>query len=117
MARKNWQTKERKDAKLFGAKGTPRSGGLWFAKGDSKSEKYLIENKTTEKENFTIQGTVWQKIYNEALIESKLPLLSVAFGEKQTELIVMDLNDFVQLIEDLEFKNSELRKIRENSSE
>lgn len=98
----NWRKKEQKDAKLFGGKPTPRSGGLWFAKGDSKSEKYLIENKTTDKENFTIVGKVWEKIYNEAIINSRIPLLSIMFGVKNTEVIVIDKNDFVAMIEEIE---------------
>lgn len=99
MNKKKWSDKEKKDAKLFGGKPTPRSGGLWFAKGDSKSEYFLIENKTTDKENFTIQGKVWEKIFNEAIINSRTPMLSIMFGEKKNELIVLDKNDFISLIE------------------
>jgi hypothetical protein len=115
MARKQWKSKEERDAKAFLGRPTPRSGGLWFAKGDSKSEKFLIENKTTAKENFTIQGKVWEKIYKEALIESKMPLLSIEFGEKKTELVALDINDFIAIIEELEEKKKELRYISENS--
>ena len=94
---KQWQTKEKKDALKFGNTRTPRSGGLWFAKGDSKGKKFLIENKTTAKENFTIQGKVWEKIENEALMERLIPLLSIEFGKKKVELIVIGKNDFLEL--------------------
>lgn len=94
----NWKIKENRDAKLFNAKHTPRSGGLWFAKGDSKSDKFLIENKTTAKENFTIEGKVWQKIEHEALMDSRIPILSVEFGEKKKNLVILDVNDFLTLI-------------------
>lgn len=100
MARKQWQTKERKDQKLFGARPTPRSGGLWFAKGDGKSEKFLIENKTTANERYSITSKVWEKIEREALMEGKVPLLSIEFGGKKHELIIIDKNDFVTLIKD-----------------
>lgn len=99
---KKWQNKEQKDAKLFGAKLTPRSGGLWFAKADSKSQQFLIENKTTDKENFTIQGKVWEKIYNEAIINSRTAILSIMFGKKKTELVIIDKNDFIELIENVD---------------
>lgn len=102
MARKQWQQKERKDAKLFGSKGTPRSGGLWFAKGDSKSEKFLIENKTTAKERFSITSQVWEKIKKEAVIEGRTPILSIEFAgstlAKKHAIIVIDLNDFLEML-------------------
>lgn len=94
----NWRKKEKKDSKIFQSKLTPRSGGLWFAKGDSRSDKFLIENKTSDKENFTIQGLVWSKIAKEALLNSRIPLMSLEFGKDKKELIVLDLNDFIELI-------------------
>jgi len=95
---KNWEKKEKKDAKLFNAKQTPGSGNKWGAKGDSKSDTFLIENKTTDKENFTIQGKVWQKIEKEALLEGRIPLLSIEFGNKKKELIIIEKNDFITMI-------------------
>lgn len=97
--RKPWQKKEKKDLDLFKSKATPRSGGLWFAKGDSKSDEFLIENKTTYRENFTIVGKVWEKIKKEALLESRLPVLSVEFGTKKNEVVILDKNDFISLLE------------------
>lgn len=99
--RKQWEKKEAKDAKLFNAKTTPRSGGMWFAKGDSKSEKFLIENKTTGKDNISINGLVWDKINKEALLEGRLPLLSIEFGIKKVRsLVVLDQDDFMELMKD-----------------
>ena len=98
MARKQWQEKERKDAKLLGNKPTPRSGGLWFAKGDSKGEKFLVENKTTANESFSITSKVWEKISREAIIEGRLPVLSIEFGGKKHEIIVLDKNDFLTML-------------------
>lgn len=95
---KRWEDKEKSDAKALNAKRTPRSGGLWFAKGDSKSERFLIENKTTAKENFTIQGKVWEKIAREAIMEGRVPLLSVEFGDKKIELVIIEKNDFIEML-------------------
>lgn len=94
---KKWQKKEKKDAKDFGAKVTPRSGGLWFAKGDSKSEIYLIENKTSKHNRFSITKQVWQKIEKEALLSQRLPMLSIQFSDEDIELVVMDKNDFIKV--------------------
>ena len=97
---KRWKKKEDTDAKLFDAKQTPRSGGLWFAKGDSKSKTFLIENKTSVHDRFSITQKVWQKIEHEALLIKRIPLLSIAFGKENTELVVLDKNDFLQLMHD-----------------
>ena len=93
------EKKERKDAKKFNAKATPRSGGLWFAGGDSKSGEFLIESKYTDKKSFSIPVKMWRKIYREAILDKRLPMLSIEFGGEEIELVVMDKND-IQLKED-----------------
>jgi hypothetical protein len=98
MSKKQWQEKEKEDQKTFGAKGTPRSGGLWFAKGDSKSDIFLIENKTSAKISFSIKEKTWEKIANEAIVNSRIPMMSLEFGKKKLELIVLDKNDFIELM-------------------
>ena len=94
---KQWQQKEKKDALVFKGKRTPRSGGLWFAKGDSKNEKYLIENKTTAKESFSISTHLWEKIENEALLSHRIPMISLEIGKRQLEVVVLEINDFISL--------------------
>jgi hypothetical protein len=93
--KKQWEKKEQKDANSFRGRRTPRSGGLWFAKADVKSDTYLIENKTSAKESFSITSKLWEKINREALINSKIPLMSLEFGKKKIELIVMSKDDFL----------------------
>lgn len=95
--KKQWEKKEKRDAGDFGGKRTPRSGGMWFAKGDSKSDKYLIENKTTAKESFSIKAHIWQKIEKEALLSHRAPMLSIEFGKDKIELIIMNKDDFLTL--------------------
>ena len=94
---KNWQKKELKDSKVFNSKRTPRSGGLWFAKGDSKSDEYLIENKQTEKESFSVSVKLWEKINREALLSRRIPLLSIEMGDGKLELVVLSMEDFCSL--------------------
>jgi len=95
---KQWQNKEKRDTVTFGSRRTPRSGGLWFAKGDSKSEEYLIENKTTQHESFAISVKLWEKIENEALLSHRIPLISMEMGKKGLELVVISIEDFSCLL-------------------
>ena len=97
---KVWEEKEKKDAKLFGGRRMPRSGGLWFAKGDCKSKKFLIENKTSKHEGFSITTKLWEKISTGALLSQRIPIMSLEFGEKNLELVVLDKNDFISLMEE-----------------
>ena len=97
MGKANWQKKERRDTKLFSAKNMPRSGGFWNMKGDSKSDKYLIENKTTDKESFIISTKIWNKINREALLSQRIPIISLEMGKDKLELVVLDKEDFYEI--------------------
>lgn len=97
---KTWQKKERTDAKSFGGRPTPRSGGLWFAPGDVKTEDFLIDSKTTDKKSFSITGKIWRKIYKEALLSGKMPCLSIKLNQEllqnkePIEVVVLSKDDF-----------------------
>ena len=93
---KKWKQKEKKDAKSFGTRPMPRSGGLWFAKGDSRNDKFLIESKHTIHKGFTITGKLWEKLEKEGLLNERIPLLSVELGSG-AELVILDKNDFIEL--------------------
>ena len=95
---KNWQKEEKIDAKDFGARQMPMSGGLWFAKGDSKNEIFLIDRKTSKHKRFSITQAMWEKIEREALLSKRTPLLSIKFGDG-VQLVVLDKNDFISLME------------------
>jgi len=86
---------EKKTANDFGGLTTPGSGNQWHSKGDVKTTEYLIECKTTTKDSYSLTSKVWSKIYTEALLESKEPLMEIQFIDRGIELIVMDKNDFL----------------------
>jgi len=96
--KKRWQKKEINDAKDFGSRRMPRSGGLWFAPGDSRNDTYLIENKTTKHKSYSVSAKTWYKLENEAILSQRIPLLSVLFGEEDAELVIINKNDFIDLI-------------------
>ena len=98
MAKKQWQKKEDRDGKDFGAIPMPRSGWLWFAKGDRRNDQFLIESKQTKHQSFSITEKLWKKIEREALLSQRLPLFSIELGNG-VELAIMDKNDFISLKE------------------
>jgi len=102
--KKPWQKEERQDAEDFRARQTPRSGGLWFAKGDSKNETFLNERKTSKYKRFSITQAMWRKIEREALLAKRMPLISAKFGDG-IQLVVLDKNDFISLMEKGDEKN------------
>jgi len=75
----------------------PRSGGLWFAKGDSKNSQFLIETKATKHKGFTITRGIWEKLAREALLSQRIPILSLGFING-VELVILDKNDFIGLL-------------------
>lgn len=94
---KNWVRKEKRDAADFGAKRTPRSGGIWSFPGDLKNDKFLIESKKTEKKGFTITNKTWEKVWAEALKSQRMPLLSIELGNAM-EIVVLEKGDFLSLL-------------------
>ena len=76
------QKQEKSVAKKFNARLTAASGALWGMKGDVRSDKYLIECKTTEKDYYTLTAKVWEKIQEEAIQD-----------HMRTPLMMIDLKD------------------------
>lgn len=96
---KPWVKKEKSDAKLFGGHRTPRSGGIWRFPGDAKSSQFLIDCKTTEAKSFSITRDMWKKITREALLNKRLPILSIKFVGG-SEMVVLDKEDFLSLVKE-----------------
>ena len=72
------QKQEKSVAKKFNARLTAASGALWGMKGDVRSDKYLIECKTTEKDYYTLTAKVWEKIQEEAIQDHmRIPLMVI----------------------------------------
>lgn len=58
---------EEQAAKLGGGKRQPASGSRWFAKGDVRANGFLLEDKFTDAESFSITKTMILKTIKEAL--------------------------------------------------
>jgi len=60
---------------------TINSGAHWIDKGDLKTEEYLIEHKMTEKKSISIDLEVVEKIFMEATLTGKTPILWYEIGD------------------------------------
>jgi hypothetical protein len=92
---KGWELKEKGDSKLIGGKRVRGSGNKWYAPGDSRSWKYLLESKFTEKGSYSLNYKKLKKIYNEAMLVYKVPLFSVQI--KDLNLTIMFTEDWAKL--------------------
>lgn len=92
--RKRSQKQEKGVAKDMGAKVVVASGALWSAKGDVRSDKFLIECKTTEKDYYSVTTRVWEKISQEAVKDSmRIPLLMVDLKDSE-RYVIFNPKDF-----------------------
>ncbi len=105
MTKKRWQKKEQDDAKEFGGRVTPRSGGFFSFPGDVKTDDFLIDSKTTEKNRFSVTKRMWEKIDIEALKSRRMPLLSVKFGDSNIEIVILSKGDFLRILKQLKVDN------------
>lgn len=91
---------EKRVAKDLEGKEVIGSGCLWGAKGDVKTDHFLIECKTTKNSYYSLKLKTWEKIRKEALKESnKIPIIVIDlkdFGNSyQTNtLVVLNKEDF-----------------------
>ena len=88
------QRQEKSVAKDFNAKVTVASGALWGMKADVRSDDYLIECKTTEKDYYPLSAKTWEKIENEAIRDHmRIPLMVIDL-EDQDRVVVFKPQDF-----------------------
>ena len=66
-------------AKRLGGSVTPGSGAIEGAKGDVRVGNFLVENKTSTNDSFSVKKDHLYKIYQEALEVSKVPALAFQF--------------------------------------
>lgn len=92
--KKRSQKQEKSVAKDFNAKVTVASGALWGMKADVRSDKFLIECKTTEKDYYSLTATVWEKIEQEAIRDHmRIPLMVIDLEDKD-RVVVFRPQDF-----------------------
>ena len=79
--RKKSDKRVRQIAKHSGGKITSNSGATPFGKGDIVYPLDMVEHKMTAKASYKLNKLDLEKIYREALRESKEPVFMIDFGD------------------------------------
>ena len=99
-------------AKDFNAKVTVASGALWGMKADVRSDNFLIECKTTEKDYYSLTSKVWEKIEQEAIRDHlRTPLMVIDLEDKDRVIVFrpQDFNYDIIPCDDLGHKSVKVR--------
>lgn len=98
----NSNKQEKRVAEELGGNTVIGSGSLWGAKGDVRTEDYLIECKTTEKKTYSLSTSTWFKIQKEAVNDGlRIPVMCIDLDSGQKRLAVFKKNSI--LVEDKHF--------------
>ena len=87
-------------AKKVGGQRSAGSGAFWSRKGDVRSTDLLIEHKWTGKASFTVKATVLEKIVEEAILDSRMPILGFSLNNENYVMLTED--DFLELRQTLQ---------------
>ena len=100
MTRTEGQKQSRKHedrlAKKLGGARTAGSGAFWTRKGDVRTLDYLLEHKWTGKKSFSLKSDVLEKIVNEAIMDSRTPILGISLNNVNYALLLED--DLLELL-------------------
>jgi hypothetical protein len=77
-------------AKKLGGKRTAASGAFWNRKGDVRTTDWLVEHKWTGKASFSIKAAILEKIVNEAILDSRMPVLGISLNNQNYCLVLED---------------------------
>ena len=89
---------ESRAEKDYGGKRTPGSGNQWHTKGDVKTDRLLVECKTTVKKSYSLKLEDLVKHMAYGILENKIPVFEIEFSPWKT-FIVLDKEDFLELLE------------------
>lgn len=92
---KKSQKQEKRGAKSLGGRVTPASGSLDGFKGDVKTDTELVEFKRTDKKSLSLKAEWLEKIYMEAWMQGRQPLLGVEIGGRNW--IMLEEYHYVEL--------------------
>jgi hypothetical protein len=71
------------------------SGAGWSKKADVRTNRFLIEAKTTENKSYSLKLSEMREIRKQALVDDRIPLFMIEI--QGHNFVVMDENDFIEM--------------------
>jgi hypothetical protein len=88
-------SQEKRVAKQMAGRRVAGSGSMPGNKGDVRADGWLVEAKMTKGVRFTITLALWRKIYGEAVMAGRLPVMQLELAGRT--VAVIDWQDFLRL--------------------
>lgn len=89
--RKKSEKQEARTAQQLGGRTQIASGAIWTMKADVRTEQFLVENKFTDSNYYSLKRAIWDKIEHEALNDSlRTPMMQIDIQDNS--IVVIDKN-------------------------
>lgn len=90
---------EKRSADSYRGSRNSGSGNGWVRKNDVRSEKFLIENKTTiGTKSITLKEVDLRELREHAILEDRIPVLQFDIGNRG--YVVLTESDFLEIVND-----------------
>ena len=91
---------ERRAVTVLGGKLQPASGALppAYLKGDVVTDRFMVDDKTTEKSSYSVHTALWKKLSREAFMSRKKAMLRLEFRKEDLTLYVIDELTLTELL-------------------
>ena len=99
--RKRSKLQERKAAAKYSGTTNSGSGNGWVRKADVRTEAELFELKTTNKFSYPLDCRELQKLWDQAILDDRIPVFEIEFADRGVTCVILDKNDYIVMRERL----------------
>lgn len=90
---------ERRGAKTYSGTRNSGSGNGWIRKADVRTDTELIEFKTTTHASYSLKAGDLQKLFDQALVDDRLPVFEIEYANSGVTCVVLDKEDWLRMRE------------------
>jgi len=111
--KKRSKKRENKGASNIGGRSHPNSGAVWYRKGDYSNENFLIEDKYTDADYYSLSLSVLNTVEKHANKVGKIPVVSIGFESYKKDYAVLRECDCSHIVdEDIEIIETDKKSKR-----